>query len=348
MSIYISIVIMIITGLLGGLINYLLPANEVDGKKKMKWTSCIVIGVGATLLVPLFLQIAQSRILENMHDGWAKTAKMDIVVSQGTPLYKLPDTASEKKESTAITPEENRESGSLKSVSSAPGNPFQGYLLFIAYCLLASTAGYRFINVLIDSVVKEEKLTKLINENNLLSKENEKRTANNQRSQQQEHVEIKKQIIVEMAAELKMEAAVHHLDLHKFEIPFIPELPPVQYPGDPQKGRFGGRSKNNFRILDGEVSTSDIPKFYKVKLWVGSTDPVHHPLNSDVIFYIHDSFSPSVFSYKPAEFINGKAIEDKILSYGAFTVGIITDNGKTMLELDLSRNPGFPKEFRER
>ena len=48
------------------------------------------------------------------------------------------------------------------------------------------------------------------------------------------------------------------------------------------------------------------------------------------------------------KFKNGKAIEEEILSYGAFTVGVITDNGKTMLELDLAEDKSFPKEFRER
>ncbi|HVF81750.1 MAG TPA: pYEATS domain-containing protein [Flavisolibacter sp.] len=65
-----------------------------------------------------------------------------------------------------------------------------------------------------------------------------------------------------------------------------------------------------------------------MELWVESTDPVNHLLATDVIYYIHDSFSPPVFTYKPEEFTaDGKAIENKILSYGAFTVGVVTDNG---------------------
>jgi hypothetical protein len=72
-------------------------------------------------------------------------------------------------------------------------------------------------------------------------------------------------------------------------------------------------------------------------------------LNSDVIFYIHDSFNPSIFTYTKSEFAaDGKVIEDDILSYGSFTVGVITDNGQTLLELDLGEDKSFPEEFRRR
>jgi hypothetical protein len=84
-------------------------------------------------------------------------------------------------------------------------------------------------------------------------------------------------------------------------------------------------------------------------LIVESTDPNNNPLNSDVILYIHDSFNPSIIRYTKSE-INkdGKIIEDDILSYGAFTIGVITDNGKTLIELDLAEDNSFPKEFRNR
>ena len=133
----------------------------------------------------------------------------------------------------------------------------------------------------------------------------------------------------------------------KLSIPLLPTLPTIIHADDPQKGRFGGKSENNERRLSAKVSESSIPGFYKVKLVVESSNP-DNPLTSDVIFYIHDSFSPSVFTYKPEEFEDGKAVEDEIISYGAFTVGVITDNGKTILELDLSTVEMFPKEFRER
>src|SRR6478672_2228974 len=122
MSIYIAIVIMIITGLFGGWINYLLPANEADGKKQMKWINCTVIGVGATLLVPLFLQITQSRILENMHDGWTKTEVLDTVVLHPPVIYKYIDTCNHKNDTLPGAPKSSHDGGAAGKGGSTPEN----------------------------------------------------------------------------------------------------------------------------------------------------------------------------------------------------------------------------------
>jgi len=121
---------------------------------------------------------------------------------------------------------------------------------------------------------------------------------------------------------------------------------PVTVPDDPQKGRFGGRSENNGRKLSATVTAAQ-DDWFKIILWVESTDP-NRPLNSEVVFYLHDSFRPSVFTIPPQDFKNGKAEDDEILAWGAFTVGAVTDNGQTLLELDLAELPDAPKTFRER
>ena len=122
MSIYVVIIIMIAAGLLGGCVNYLLPSNEKDGIKIRQLINCIILGTGATLLVPLFLEIAQSKLLDNMYFGWKKA---DII-------------------------------------SSAVGNTLKNYLLFTAYCLVAAAAGFRFIDSVINSVVKEKEAFQLM------------------------------------------------------------------------------------------------------------------------------------------------------------------------------------------
>jgi hypothetical protein len=345
MSIYIALLIMILTGVLGGIINYLLAGGPNDSKKT-KLPNSIVIGIGATLLVPLFLQIAQSKILENLHDGWTKEEAKTDPLKNPAAVYRYIDTTKQKKDTILLAALQKDNNAASKPVPPS-NNPFQNYFLFIAYCLLASTAGSRFINMLIDGVIKGEKLTQLESENKTLEKDIKKRTANSQLSQQQEHEKVKEQLIGENKTELEKNVMLDSGMSHT-ALPILPELPPVTHPDDPQKGRFGGKAKNNFRELKGEVTSSSTLNFYRVKIWVESTDPQNYPLNSDVIFYIHDSFSPSVFTYKPNEFKNGMAIENGILSYGAFTVGVITDNGKTLLELDLVDVPGAPKQFKER
>jgi len=359
---------MIISGIIGGYISYILPTNsDNDGKPIRSIAKSIWLGIGATLLVPLFLEIAQSKLLDNIQLGLKSkiencncnlgtndTATLDIAV--------IPDTSKTVKNDSLKV-----DSGKTKVVVSKKSNakeisnccvPLKSYFLFAAYCLLAAAAGLRFITNLIDSVIKdkqiaeaqkgkakaEEEKEKAQEEKEKIEKENEKRVKNSQISQKIEDENLRNELTQEKISSFQSK---NNAPNEKLSIPVLPVLPPVIHSDDPQKGRFGGKSENNERRLSAEVSGSSIPGFYNVKLIVESTNPVN-PITSDVIFYIHDSFSPSVFTYKPDEFQNGKVIEDEIISYGAFTVGVMTDNGKTMLELDLSKDERFPKEFRER
>jgi hypothetical protein len=316
------------------------------------------LGFGATFLIPLFLEIAQSRLLDNMHGGWhsdstSNRSKVDSSKREAVRKSTIKDSPTQATDTVAA-------SSSLKSPAVSDKNPappsgpvassntFKNYLLFAAYCLLAAAAGFRFINMLINNVVKEEQLNKLKSEKEEIKKEHEKRVKNSQISQQAEEEAVRKELTMQTMKRLKQQDINSSQEVSKFSIPVFPHLPPVKHPDDPQKGRFGGKAERNGRILKAEVIEADKRGFFQVKIWVESIDPENNPLKTDVIFYIHDSFSPSVFTYKPEEFTNGKAVEEDIISYGAFTVGIITDNGQTMLELDLAEQSTFPKEFRRR
>jgi hypothetical protein len=226
-----------------------------------------------------------------------------------------------------------------KSNSSNSG---KNYFLWGAYCLLSAAAGFRFINMLINNVVKEDQLKEQKNKIGELEKVNEKREKNSQISQQEEEKKIRGTYLEETFKSLTAKG-----DFRDLSETTLPTLPAISVPTDPQKGRFGGQSLVNDRKLSAQVIKSNIPQFYKVTITVESTNP-KNPLTTDVIFYLHDSFSPSIYTIKPAEFKDGKAVDDEILSYGAFTVGVITDNGKTLLELDLAEDKSFPKLFRER
>jgi hypothetical protein len=314
MSFPIILIIMLGCGLLGGLINYLLPANDSTDTEKKKirpgW-QCILLGLGATLLVPLFLEIAQSRLLDGVYFSFNWQQPADSDVSQHT------------------------------------GSAGKSYLLYGAYCLLAAAAGFRFIESLINNVVKDQQISKQQSQISDLKKAKEKREQNSQISQQQEDEKVRTEIKESGLKEILERGAVSPKAAAAMQISTLPILPEVTHPDDPQKGRFGGSPRRNGRTLKAAVSESQRPNFYNVVITVESDNPTANPLNSDVIFYIHDSFSPSVYRIEPSEFKEGKAISE-ILSYGAFTVGAITDNGSTLLELDLSQDSSFPKKFRER
>ncbi|MGZ5028100.1 MAG: pYEATS domain-containing protein [Methylobacter sp.] len=120
-------------------------------------------------------------------------------------------------------------------------------------------------------------------------------------------------------------------------------LPPITVSDDPQKGRFGGSSEVNNRKISADVRQSgNSSRFFDIFLRVEST-ATSNPLAGDVIFYLHDTFRSPVRVVKPS---NGIA-ELQLLAYGAFTVGVVVDDGKTLLELDLAQDIRFPKRFRE-
>lgn len=115
------------------------------------------------------------------------------------------------------------------------------------------------------------------------------------------------------------------------------------FPDDPQKGRFGGLAENNGRKLSAQVTPAKgYQGNYNICLEVCSTDTTK-PLQGIVTFYLHDTFNRPIRKIQPR---NGVA-RLELLAYGAFTVGVLADDGKTKLELDLSQDERFPKAFRD-
>lgn len=113
---------------------------------------------------------------------------------------------------------------------------------------------------------------------------------------------------------------------------------------DPNKGKFGGLSENYGRKINAIIRETSYDKdLFVVDLEVVSTNP-ENPLTGVVLFHLHPSFPNEV---EEVRVNNGKA-ENKLISYGAFTVGIEADGGTTKLELDLALLPDAPKLFKER
>jgi hypothetical protein len=119
-------------------------------------------------------------------------------------------------------------------------------------------------------------------------------------------------------------------------------------PVDPQdlnKGRFGGSSTSNGLILAADVSESDIRSgWFRIDLRVEPKAP--RVLDHPVEFYLHESFDQAdrIQVVQPAAGVARLTV----LAWGAFTVGAVTDGGKTRLELDLSHDPRHPAPFRKR
>ncbi len=120
-------------------------------------------------------------------------------------------------------------------------------------------------------------------------------------------------------------------------------LPQIVDSDDPQKGRFGGSSERNGRKVSANVwQSTNSSRFFEVLIRVESTD-TSTPLNGPVYFYLHNTFRRPI---RIVQANNGFA-ELNLLSYGAFTVGVIVKDDGTLLELDLSQDINFPKSFRD-
>lgn len=120
-------------------------------------------------------------------------------------------------------------------------------------------------------------------------------------------------------------------------------LPPPTVADDPQKGRFGGKAWNGGRCLTATLDKAPPnARYYKVNLEVSRVNQSSPPLEGVVVFYLHNTFSPSVREVRVSDGVARLAL----MSYGAFTVGAVADGGATLLELDLSQDTRFPENFR--
>lgn len=82
--------------------------------------------------------------------------------------------------------------------------------------------------------------------------------------------------------------------------------------------------------------------YYAITLTVSATSS--QPLVGEVVFHLHPTFTVAT---KQVKVKDGFAVLN-LRAWGAFTVGVEADDGRTTLELDLSEDESFPELFRSR
>ncbi|GAB2488623.1 hypothetical protein GCM10027164_17290 [Algoriphagus taiwanensis] len=114
------------------------------------------------------------------------------------------------------------------------------------------------------------------------------------------------------------------------------------YPDDTQKGKWGGLSQNNNKIINAEINEL-YEGLYQIKINVQSVDS-QSPLEDGniVIFALHPTFHPKVRLVKVK---NGVATLE-LIAFGSFTVGAYADYDGTELEIDLAEVPGVSQYFK--
>jgi len=115
---------------------------------------------------------------------------------------------------------------------------------------------------------------------------------------------------------------------------------------DPWKGKFGGKANANHRKLEAVVaripSTADL---FSIHLRVSSTHPNIDPLRGVVQFFLHPTFR----NPQPIVSVDSNGVAElRLTAWGAFTVGVLADEGRTRLELDLAELSDAPEDFRNR
>src|ERR1700704_4201338 len=73
------IAVIVLAGVFGGTVNFALARTESSGSKDWFW--CVVIGLGASFLVPLFLNTISSTLLSGLFSN--SPGKADIYIFAG-------------------------------------------------------------------------------------------------------------------------------------------------------------------------------------------------------------------------------------------------------------------------
>ena len=113
-------------------------------------------------------------------------------------------------------------------------------------------------------------------------------------------------------------------------------------PRDPQKGQWGGSASANGWTASAKVTPIDTD-WFDIVITVEAAKKAGKKLAGHVKFHLHDTFADPERRVRVSR---GKAVLN-VEAYGAFTVGILVERDRTMLELDLAETPGAPKRFRE-
>ncbi len=124
------------------------------------------------------------------------------------------------------------------------------------------------------------------------------------------------------------------------------EIVPGDIHDDPWKGVFGGSpiDPGMGRMLTAEVEKlASLKGWYSVTLTVTGL-PNAQALNGPIRFFLHDSF---VNDRPVVQAIDNRAVLH-LKAWGAFTVGVLADDGRCKLELDLAGIESAPWEFRSR
>ncbi len=217
-----------------------------------------------------------------------------------------------------------------------------GYAVMVLYFFAGGGMMYIWTRTNLSLIFRDTKMQELEIENRKLKDEKKTLVTEVQRTQNEE---------IRQARDIKITEPILHDYADQPEstevspefrnlIEQIYNAKPVYDKDDIQKGRWGGNDMVNNYILEAFYQPTLDGKFsFGIRLSVRSLSP-NRPLEGDVAFFLHDSFTDEI-EYAAAK-NNQASIE--IAAYESFVVGARTIDGAEM-ELNLNNVKGFPAAF---
>lgn len=201
-------------------------------------------------------------------------------------------------------------------------------VVFASFCVLAGISSRKFIETLSEKVlqeVREAKLTAI------------------EASRGMERVAGEAGAAARAAIDAVTFGTVRSSVLDEDTVS-IGDVQPGAVENDPWKGVFGGSPTSESRVLTARLTPfNGSEETMLIDLRVASSDPVK-PLLGSVQFFLHPTFGQS----KPVVPVRGGEATLSVSSYGAFTVGVLADEGRTRLELDLAKHPDARAPWKDR
>lgn len=224
-------------------------------------------------------------------------------------------------------------------------DPMNGLLLF-SYCTLASISARHFITTLSEQLFKKIDTIKKDAESTKQELDKTK--------QDVEKAKSASQSTTNLALALNDAARLNTIDLltaapQRRTPPAVLNLTEEQLQetlrkDDPWEDLFGKVSEQSGRKLAAKLDPVEgQPGLAVISMTVTSTDP-KKPLTGKVQYFLHPTFQNCM---PEVDVVDGKSMLG-LISYGAFTVGVLCDEGATKLELDLAQIPNAWEPWKSR
>ena len=332
---------------------------------------CIFVGIGASLLVPVFLFLTRSKLLDDLLETREFAAQSVTATRPDSNSATTDSVTTTKPAADTVNPAPAALANQTAASGNGeikPGTLAGSYLVFFGLCVLVAISGFRFIPAITDRILQlEKKAEQAKAEAQQASaqaaasgekvKQNAQKLVHNQQVTESQEAAIRllinKTINAPVASvtESQLERAatlVNPQTVQRDQLIAERLALPDKFTdaNDPQKGRWDGKPDSVHYQLRSTVKPLDkYGRYCEVTFWVDAKNPAQHPLRGDVVFFVHPTFGNSRIDVPVRD---GRATL-QLWAFGVFTAGAVTEDAE-MMELDIAdvvaNDPLISDDFR--